>query len=375
MLEMAAAYSSFGNSGYKVEPTAILKIETVQGQPLFRHQSVQGERIFSEGATFLINHILSDNTARTAAFGANSQLNTKLPIAVKTGTTNLMKDNWTIGWSQNFLVHVWVGNNDNSAMKSVASGITGASPIWRATIDHLLTLGYQAPEWSVPSSVEKRLVDAISGYPPHDDYPTREEYFVKNTIGTPPDPIHTKIQVCKGQNKLATPAQLVTGESEEKEFIVLREQDPYSQDGVNRFQQGIDAWIANVEDSRYHYPTESCGDSQALSVAFYNLADTSSNTLKFLVRADAGTGIEKVELYLNDQKKEERTGTSFEVEWQLERGVYEIKAKAFSRDGQTTQTSVYKIGVGGAKPGEEPTPSPTPSPDPTPTPEPSPTPL
>jgi penicillin-binding protein 1C len=377
MIEMTGAYASFGNGGYKVEPRAILEVDSVQGQQLFRQQSVRGERIFEEGEVYLINNILSDNGARTAAFGANSQLNTKLPIAVKTGTTNAMRDNWTIGWNSNFLVHVWVGNNDYSPMKNVASGITGASPIWRAIIDHLVVSGYPTPEWEIPASVEKRTVDAISGYPTHDEYPTKEEYFVRNTVGALPDPIHAKMAVCKGQNKLATSAQLVNGESEDKEFIVLREIDPYSEDGRNRFQEAIDTWVAGQGDGRYHYPTEMCGDSQAVSVVIYDLSDkmeTSVNYVKFRVRADSGKGVEKVELYLNGVKKEEKSGSdSFDVEWQLDKGIYEIKAKAMSRDGQVVETGVYKVAVGGAKFEEEkketeatPTPSPTPSPTPEP---------
>jgi membrane carboxypeptidase/penicillin-binding protein len=52
-------------------------------------------------------------------------------VAVKTGTTNDMRDNWTFGYTKDYLVATWVGNNDNTPMSRVASGITGASPIWQ----------------------------------------------------------------------------------------------------------------------------------------------------------------------------------------------------------------------------------------------------
>jgi membrane peptidoglycan carboxypeptidase len=106
-----------------------LKVEDRNGKVLYQHKQVQGKRVLDEGVAFLINHILSDNSARSITFGANSFLNMGgRPVAVKTGTTNDQRDNWAIGWSNSAIVGVWVGNNDNSPMKAVASGASGASP-------------------------------------------------------------------------------------------------------------------------------------------------------------------------------------------------------------------------------------------------------
>ena len=350
MLEMAGAYCSFGNGGYKVEPTALLEVKNVRGQTLKTYPSVRGERIFGEGETFIINDILSDNNARMAAFGANSQLNTGLPIAVKTGTTNSMKDNWTIGWSQTFLTHVWVGNNDGSPMKSVASGVSGASPIWRAITDHLVALGYQTPAWEPPHNVEQVEVDALSGYPAHDGFPSKQEYYVKTTLGVLPDPIHQKIKTCRGQKKIATAQQEVSGDYDENEYIILQEDDPVSEDGRNRYQEGIDAWIESQGDGRYRYPREQCGESSSsVVVGFRDIRDgdnTELDHIKFRVEAESQAGIERIELYRNDEKIEDKHEHSFEVEWQLNRGVYKLRAKAYSRDGETAEVTI-RVGVGG----------------------------
>ncbi|MGB2731490.1 MAG: hypothetical protein WBC38_00760, partial [Microgenomates group bacterium] len=60
-------------------------------------------------------------------------------VAVKTGTTDSKKDNWTIGYTPEFLVSVWVGNNNNSPMNpALASGVTGAAPIWNRVMSMLL---------------------------------------------------------------------------------------------------------------------------------------------------------------------------------------------------------------------------------------------
>lgn len=351
MIEMASAYSAFANGGYKVEPVVINSVKDIQGNTLYQRQNVQGARVFGEGETFLINDILSDNKARTAAFGANSLLNTNLPIAVKTGTTNSMRDNWAIGWSQSFLVHAWVGNNNNSPMKSVASGVTGASPIWRNIVNRLVDLGYKTPAWEVPNNVEKLVVNAISGYPLDGaEVPTKEEYYVKNTVGILPDPIYSKMKVCKGQNKIATMTHIVHGDYEEKTFIVLKEDDPVSEDGVNRWQIGIDNWIASQSDEKYRYPTEMCGQSEEVSIAIHGIDDRANyeaRVIKFRVAADSEKGIERIEVFLNNERKEEKRANEAQIEWELERGVYEIKAKTYSRDGKTKESQTLKIGVGG----------------------------
>ena len=134
----------------------------------------------------MIDNILSDDSARTPAFGANSKLNVSPNVAVKTGTTNDQRDNWAIGWSRSLMVGVWVGNNDNSAMKSVASGVSGATPIWQRIIQFALKNGYSAPDWEVPEGIEPISVDAISGYPAHDEFPVKNEIAIRGLMPSSP---------------------------------------------------------------------------------------------------------------------------------------------------------------------------------------------
>ena len=104
--------------------------------------------------------------------------------------------------------------------------------------------GRTTDDWEVPDSVEKVAVDKVSGYRAHDDLESYEEWVIKGTLPTEPDPIHQKVRLCHGQDKLATAADIQRGQFYEKVFITLREADPVSQDGRNRWQEGIDAWIA-----------------------------------------------------------------------------------------------------------------------------------
>ena len=67
-------------------------------------------------------------------FGIGSLLNLSFPAAVKTGTTNDYRDNWTIGYNRNLAVGVWVGNADNQPMTG-STGITGAAPVWHEIME------------------------------------------------------------------------------------------------------------------------------------------------------------------------------------------------------------------------------------------------
>ncbi len=83
----------------------------------------------SPAAAFQVTDILSDNAARTPAFGANNPLRLSQPAAVKTGTTSDWRDNWTVGYTRYLVAGVWAGNSDGHPMRNT-SGLTGAAPIW-----------------------------------------------------------------------------------------------------------------------------------------------------------------------------------------------------------------------------------------------------
>ncbi|HUV46880.1 MAG TPA: transglycosylase domain-containing protein, partial [Candidatus Bathyarchaeia archaeon] len=266
LIDMISAYSSFANGGFRVEPVAILEVKDQKNKTLEKNKPIKGKQVLSEEGAFLISHILADNEARLITFGPNSLLNiTGRSVAVKTGTTDDMKDNWTIGWTPGKIVAVWVGNNDNSQMKSVASGVSGASPIWRRIILESLK---QEPiqEFSRPQGIVSKEVDVISGYPSHDGWSLRTELFIKGTEPSGTDPIHTKLKVCKSDaGKLASETMVAKGEYEEKEFIVLKEDDPLSGE-PNYWQEGIDAWVSGQSDEKYKYPRDYCETSNEVIV-------------------------------------------------------------------------------------------------------------
>ena len=157
MTELAQAYSVFANLGEKIEINPILEIKNYLGEKVYEKKVVE-KKIIKEEYAYMINSALSDNQARSPIFGSHSQLVIKdKTVAVKTGTTNNLKDNWCIGWTPSYLVSSWVGNNDSSPMSWVASGISGATPIWHQSIS-LILKDKENEEWTVPSGLIKKQI-------------------------------------------------------------------------------------------------------------------------------------------------------------------------------------------------------------------------
>ncbi len=190
MTDMATAYGVFANSGYKIDLHPILKITDKTGKVLEEYNPplspIFGKKVLPDGVAYIISDILADNGARVMEFGDNSSL--KIPgqvVSVKTGTTNDFRDNWTIGYTPSFLVAAWVGNDDNTPMSGLASGITGAAPIWNDIMSHLLK-GKTPEPLSRPLSVIQKSVCSDTGFFPSMaqgavSCPTRFEYFIKGS--------------------------------------------------------------------------------------------------------------------------------------------------------------------------------------------------
>lgn len=227
MLNMAEAFGVFANGGYKVPLHAVLKVTDSRGKVLEEYEppanAIFGKKVMDPGIAFIISHILQDNGARTAAFGPNSVLRVgKYPVSVKTGTTNDYRDNWTVGYTPSFVAVVWVGNNDNTPMSGIVSGVTGAAPIWNDIMTHLVA---QKPPESLkqPNDVVGLSVCSDSGLlpPPADkgSCPTRFEYFLR---GTQPNKADLGIQkVFVDKNTQDLPAKGQTENLEEKDHRVI----------------------------------------------------------------------------------------------------------------------------------------------------------
>ena len=231
MYEMAQAFSALANRGRPRKVNYILSIHDKTGKEIYKftdpnfvqdvkkpikrpnYFAMTGAKAISEDAAFIVSHIMQDNAARQDAFGANSKL--VIPnksVSVKTGTTDELRDNWTIGFTPNFLTAVWVGNHDFSKMnQNLVSGVTGAAPIWNRIMRHVLEDQPNLPPIKT-GGVIGRQVCSMSGTAAQKEgeaysCPTHFEYLIKGTekkASAVNQPTRMSIPVNKTSGKMTT---------------------------------------------------------------------------------------------------------------------------------------------------------------------------
>src|SRR5512142_690282 len=185
-----------------LDPTAVLKVTDSQGKTLYEYKQPDRQQVLTPQLAFLMSDILSDNTARTPGFGANSVLKLTRPAAVKTGTTSDWRDNWTIGFTPDYTVGVWVGNADNKEMEHI-SGVTGAGPIWHDIMERIHQ-NVPVHPFVEPPGMSHVNVCATSGLLPTPQCPqVVRELFIKGTEPKQQDNIWQAFRIFTPNGKLA----------------------------------------------------------------------------------------------------------------------------------------------------------------------------
>ena len=334
LLDLTNGYATLANEGINHEPVPIIKVSDRNGKTLEGAEDPKGKQVIGKDISFLISHILSDNNARSMVFGTNSLLNVAgRTVAAKTGTTDDKRDNWAFGYTPSVSVGVWVGNNDNSPMNpQIASGVTGATPIWNKIMS--VALKDQPPEsFSKPDNVNAVEIDALGGGLPCRDFPKRSEYFIKGTEPT---------RDCLVQKTL-----------DGKEYFVFVEFDPVSTDGRNRWQEGIDAWSQTQGDSKYRPPgelkTEPTQDPDEIKVDIKKPNDHDQVDLKLEVEAEVQTGkkVTKVEFFIDGSIKDYKSDNgpyNFSFTF-ADKGKHKIKVKATNEAGKSAEREI-EVSVG-----------------------------
>ncbi len=169
LFKMTSAYSAFANQGELHQPTLIANIKDKFGKTIFRAKDSK-KRVRSPEASFLLSSILADNAARAPLYGSALNVSGR-QVAVKTGTTNDNIDAWTIGYSPQIVVGVWVGNNEHKPMLGLAGG-SGAGSIWQPAITDFLR-GQPVVRFVPPKNIVQVYVCTDSG--------SYHEYFISGT--------------------------------------------------------------------------------------------------------------------------------------------------------------------------------------------------
>ncbi len=227
MTDISEVYGTLANGGKHINLNPIIEVRDYHGDVLYQNNCVEqidkshfntgkvcdSQQVIKPEVAYILTSILSDNDARSQAFGRHSVLNIpSQQIAVKTGTTQNLRDNWTIGYTQDYLVATWVGNNDNSPMSYVASGITGASPIWNKIITEVIK-PHPESEFHPPDSLVQVDICPFTGTLPCEGCPGKKEYFIRGT-----EPTKTCIPIATSEEETET-------ESEQNKETALRRYD------------------------------------------------------------------------------------------------------------------------------------------------------
>ena len=350
LLDLTSAFSVFAAGGKKHDVSTISEITDFKGKNIYKKVKIKEQEVLSAEVSFLVSHILSDNNARLDVFGPNSYLN--IPgktVAVKTGTTDDKRDNWAVGYTNSVTVGVWAGNNDNSPMNPrIASGATGASSIFYRLVREILTK-YEDGIMTKPDKVKAVTIDSFLGGLPKDGTGTRAEYFIEGTEPKDTSPFYKKLKISKSTGKLANDVEIKNGAFEEKEFIVITEDDPVSGDGKNRWQESINEW-AKGQDDKFKPPTE-VSDASAEDVVVSIKSPTEKqkvddNNVEIKVKITSAPSIKNVKIKINGADVKSLDGDREDIDEtiNLSDGVYELEVVAVN-DKDKTGSAKIKFGV------------------------------
>ena len=235
LLDMAYAYGVFANQGVMagvpvlpenrrpghrtLDPVAILRIEDADGNLLEEFREPQKRQVISPELAYLVTDILADAVARAPIFGNTLRLPGGRPASVKTGTTEDLRDFWTVGFTPELTVGVWMGNADNTKLTGGYSSTT-TGPIWENFMAAVLGDSPATP-FPRPAGITTAIVCVPSGLLPGEHcQKKRAEIFLRGQVPTEQDNLYKVFRIDKTNGKLAsdeTPPE----EVEEKVYLML----------------------------------------------------------------------------------------------------------------------------------------------------------
>ncbi len=384
LLELAGAYQVLANAGRRIPPVAITRIEDRSGNLVFEYNPPAGDPIVRSEHAFLLSSILSDNAARTPAFGPNSILNLPFPATAKTGTTNDFRDNWTMGYTTDVVVGVWVGNADNSPMINT-SGLTGAAPIFAEFMvfaTEALSRG-QPDAFVPPPAIVERVICSLSGAEPSRWCPgQRSEFFAVDQLPQPASEDLWKEVLADTWTGL-TASPFCTEFTEER--LVINTTDPWARRWIRQTDQG-ESWAEDAGFERpFYFPRRDCeqGDPQP-TIWFISPSDGAqvmTSTVDLVIQVTAPDGIQdyRIEWGEGDDPQDWNLilrGDDMVIQagevgtWVIEditlAGRITLRLYVDGHDGYAERRIQIELSI--------PTPTPTPTPTETPTPVPTETP-
>ena len=315
-VEMAGAYSAFANGGERHPLRPIIKIER-GGEVIKDFTQTETVKALEPEVAYQISNILSDNNARAPIFGTrnNLTLGGDRPVAAKSGTTNSNRDAWTVGYTPQISVAVWVGNNEaGKTMVKGADGSVVAAPIWNRFMREYLT-GKPVENFARPEGIKEFTVDRLSGKIPSDQSPPGDrvtDIFAEWQIPKEFDDVHVKVVVDSSTGKVAT--DLTPEESRVvRYFCRIHSEVP---DNPN-WEAPVRAWAA-ANGCSEAIPTEKDDvhtEDNRPTISMTSPSSGASVSGNFTISANVGgkRDISKVDFFINNVLVGTATGSPYSI--------------------------------------------------------------
>ncbi|MDD2935230.1 MAG: transglycosylase domain-containing protein [Candidatus Pacebacteria bacterium] len=301
LLDMTTAYTVFANEGIGNPSTAILRVEDKNGNVLEEFED-KSKRILPEKSALYISNILSDNEARTPAFGASSPLYFGgRDVAGKTGTTNDYKDAWTVGYIPQVAVGVWAGNNDNTSMEKKVAGFI-VTPIWNAFMQEVLKKYPNEDFREPPLKYDQSLKPVMRGI-----WQGGTTYIIDKMSGklaTEFTPEETR------EEKVIEEYHSILYWVDKDDPLGPKPTNPYNDPQFSRWEYGVQKWITahGLTNGSGYIPTEydnihTQGTAPRISILSPK-SDTAydpNEKINILISNDKNVPLIKVNYYLNGQ--------------------------------------------------------------------------
>jgi len=202
-----------------------------------------------------------------------------------------------------------------------------------------------------PDKVKALTIDSWLGGLPKDGQQTRSEYFIEGTEPKDVSPAYKKLKISKSNGKLANDIEIKSGNYDEKDCVVLIENDPISTDGKNRWQEGIDAWRKEMTDDKFHCPTDiSDNNSENVLVSIKSPSDKTTvngNSINVKVKITTLNSLKNVKIFINNNEVKNYNEDKREIDETFSGysdGTYELKVRAVN-DKDKSGESMIKFGL------------------------------
>jgi len=338
LLQLSTAYASLADGGYYTGNYSILDIRDADGNVLYTQDKTPPLQVFDPRVVWLISDILSDDRAREIGFGLNSTLKIDHTAAVKTGTTTNFHDNWTIGYTPDLLVGVWVGNSNFEAMHDV-TGVTGAAPIWNETMRALLA-GKPDEAFIRPDGMKKVEVCDLSGLLPTPACPyTRMEWFINGTEPTQTDTYYEQIWIDALTNSLATD---LTPPDRRKSIVALNlpvEAQPWAR------AQGLPLLVDLQQEAISQNANGLMLVSPTPNTTYRITPDLDLSAQQLSIEVVASEGFSEITIYVDGNLLQTFTAPPYQTWWTLSAGEHSFWVEGINTNNATVTSNAVNIVV------------------------------